>query len=391
VKIVHINTYDFGGAFVAAYRFHQEMCRQGIDSKFLVLKKTGKYSDVIQYISSPRSVLIKINESIRYRIINAFFSIIKLFAPDNIGFISLPFTPYNINRMQIIRDADIIHLHFIANFISIRRINRLNIPTFWTLHDESPFRGIRHTIISKENYYDLEFLKWYKKFFVNKCNITFISPSHWMANKFNYQMGKYCLSANIIHNGIPENLYVSPKNLNHQPIIGFLIADSKDIVKGFNLFLLLLKKQMDRYRFLLAGNYESDKLPIHHNIKMFGYINSEKQLQSFFKEIDILVYTSIYDNFPNVILESLAQSTPVIAFDVCGIAEIIRDKTNGFLVEPFNLDKFRQKIEEVLDNNYLYKQLSISAFDTSRSQFSISKVSNTLVNIYRDKVMLLNQ
>ncbi|MDR2993391.1 MAG: hypothetical protein LBV11_06090, partial [Bacillus cereus] len=59
---------------------------------------------------------------------------------------SIPFSSYRLENHPLIKEADIIHLHWIAD-------NFLNYPTFfknikqpivWTLHDINPFRGIFH-------------------------------------------------------------------------------------------------------------------------------------------------------------------------------------------------------------------------------------------------------
>jgi len=40
MKVLHINTLDYGGAAIAAVRIHNAMLETGIDSSFLSLKKT---------------------------------------------------------------------------------------------------------------------------------------------------------------------------------------------------------------------------------------------------------------------------------------------------------------------------------------------------------------
>jgi glycosyltransferase involved in cell wall biosynthesis len=49
---------------------------------------------------------------------------------------------------------------------------------------------------------------------------------------------------------------------------------------------------------------------------------------------DAAVLTSTWENFPHVVVESLAVGTPVIATDVGGVGEAVRDGENGLLVPP---------------------------------------------------------
>ena len=56
--------------------------------------------------------------------------------------------------------------------------------------------------------------------------------------------------------------------------------------------------------------------------------------------------TSINENFPNVILESMACGTPVIAFESGGVKEIISND-NGILVEKENIEKMEDNIRHL--------------------------------------------
>lgn len=52
-------------------------------------------------------------------------------------------------------------------------------------------------------------------------------------------------------------------------------------------------------------------------------------------EYDALLYTSAFDGLPNIILEAMSCELPVIAPDVGGISEAIREGETGFLVKNY--------------------------------------------------------
>ena len=65
--------------------------------------------------------------------------------------------------------------------------------------------------------------------------------------------------------------------------------------------------------------------------------------------IDIMLMGSLYEGFPNVLLEAGIRGIPAIAFDAPGgIAEIIRDGRNGYLVENDDREMFAGRIRQLL-------------------------------------------
>jgi glycosyltransferase involved in cell wall biosynthesis len=75
----------------------------------------------------------------------------------------------------------------------------------------------------------------------------------------------------------------------------------------------------------------------------------------------VSVLPSRSDNCPLVIIESLAVGTPVIASRVGGIPEVVRDGVDGFLVAPDDPQALASKLNSVLTNDNLARQLRANA------------------------------
>jgi glycosyltransferase involved in cell wall biosynthesis len=83
-----------------------------------------------------------------------------------------------------------------------------------------------------------------------------------------------------------------------------------------------------------------------------------KDISRVFSEIDILVLPSIWnENCPLTILEAFSTKTPIIASNIGGIPELIRDRVDGLLFEPRNCDDLYEKIQIFLNNPGLVEKL----------------------------------
>ncbi len=68
-------------------------------------------------------------------------------------------------------------------------------------------------------------------------------------------------------------------------------------------------------------------------------------------EVDVLVVPSMwYENMPLVINEAFLSKTPVIASDIGGIPELIRDGVDSILFKAGDIEDLRKKIEYVINN-----------------------------------------
>ena len=82
----------------------------------------------------------------------------------------------------------------------------------------------------------------------------------------------------------------------------------------------------------------------------------------------IFIFTSYWEGFLNVIAEALAHGIPVVAFDCpTGPSDLIIDGYNGYLIHDDNEVLFRERVEELLKNEVLRKQMGRHAV----SQFPI--------------------
>ena len=147
MRVVHINTYPVGGAASAAICLHHALLNKGIESSFLLRDSD---SDVIRNSNA----VLKRYPSMRQRLLmkfgfmdrgnNPYQSILSNARGDYDIFTTIR-TPYRVEKHALVRDADIIHLHWIADFVNFPTFfSNVSKPIVWTCHDRNPVLGGFH-------------------------------------------------------------------------------------------------------------------------------------------------------------------------------------------------------------------------------------------------------
>ena len=78
------------------------------------------------------------------------------------------------------------------------------------------------------------------------------------------------------------------------------------------------------------------------------------------------------------------MSTPVVAFDIGGMPDMINHQINGYLAKPFDVSDLAASIDWVLSNENRHKELCINAREKAVGSFDIKKVARQYAELYRD-------
>jgi glycosyltransferase involved in cell wall biosynthesis len=96
-----------------------------------------------------------------------------------------------------------------------------------------------------------------------------------------------------------------------------------------------------RLRRLIAGD---------ERLELAG-VYPRQRLSQVLRELDVIVVPSLwYENSPNAILEAFGHRTPVIASNLGGMAELVRDGENGLLFAPGDAEGLARQLRRLLDD-----------------------------------------
>ncbi|MCD7781720.1 MAG: glycosyltransferase family 4 protein [Methanosphaera sp.] len=98
------------------------------------------------------------------------------------------------------------------------------------------------------------------------------------------------------------------------------------------------------------------------------------------KIANCLVLPSTHEMFGLVLTEAHACYTPTIAYDTPGARNIVKDNVNGFLVAPGDIESLEDKIEYLLENSDVCRQLGMQARMNVEDNYDIDKIVLKYIN-----------
>lgn len=396
MKILHISTYDQSGAGIAAMRLHKALLQGGMESKFLSLTKTRSdipYHEVYSYSEmQPIYPSLSLKDYLKEKIFKTFTKYneviqkqksereryktpLKNGAFRQFEYFSFAQNPYDLTQTPAYQWADIINLHWVADFLDYTTFFEKNKkPIVWTFHDANPTMGGFHLIEDEKNNQathaeiDRE-IKNQKLNALKNKSLLVVTPSQWL-KKFSEQSEAFQGKKHYqIFNGLdtsvfkPLDKHYARQTLNipqNKKVILISAYTLESYNKGFDLFtdaIQNIKSDKDFYICALGGGKLADAtIPIHY----LGQIQDERLLSVVYNAVDCLVIPSRNENYPNVIIEALSCGTPVIGFPIGGVKEAIEHEKNGYLCPEISVKALQQTIEKFLDNSTIFDREKIS-------------------------------
>lgn len=211
---------------------------------------------------------------------------------------------------------------------------------------------------------DLTFVdNFFRKVYLKKKRLSFIGISDSITSKAIEKFGKIQICT--IYNAI------SLKTTNEYPTektIDFICVANMLEVKNHHYliseFSLLVKKHKHVKLALVGGGplikdvaKQISDLGLQHNIILTNFVSN---VEDYLASSKYFVLASTREGNPVSILEAMSFGLPIIAPKVGGISDVVKDKFNGLLFENFNEGTLESKMEKLLEDELLYKQISLN-------------------------------
>lgn len=101
---------------------------------------------------------------------------------------------------------------------------------------------------------------------------------------------------------------------------------------------------------------------------------------------DVLLLPSILEGLPAVILEAFYCKTPVVAYDVGGIGEVVRHGETGLLITKGDESGFADAVVNLLGNESLEREITAAAHELVMREFDNKEIAKRFINVYQDLI-----
>ncbi|MEX2738752.1 MAG: glycosyltransferase, partial [Candidatus Wukongarchaeota archaeon] len=115
-------------------------------------------------------------------------------------------------------------------------------------------------------------------------------------------------------------------------------------------------------------------------------INSENNIlvNALQRTSQVIIQKSIKEGFGLTVTEALWKGKPVVASNVGGITLQIKDGENGFLVAPYDVKGFAERIIKILQNPDLAEEMGKKGKETVRENFLITRLLSDYLELLND-------
>ena len=260
---------------------------------------------------------------------------------------------------------DVIHIHtpFTAHYVGIYFGKKLDIPVVETyhtffedyLHHYLPFipqlisRRLARTVSRRQ------------------CNAVdgIVSPSKPMLDVLKEYGIK--TSAEVVATGLDDSSFAKVDGesfrISHdiplaQPVLLFVgrVAHEKNIEFLLDMHVALIKKHPDALLVITGEGPAEDalkasvaRLGLQNKVKMIGYLDRNHELIACYKAADVFVFASKSETQGLVLLEAMAQGTPVVALAELGTKSILIEG-EGVLIAKDDTHDFADKVSILLSD-----------------------------------------
>lgn len=299
-------------------------------------------------------------------------------------------------------DYDLVHIHtpFVAHYLGLKLAHLLNVPSVETYH--TFFEDYLHLylpIIPKTIARGLA--RFISK---RQCNAVdaIVAPSQPMLDVLRDYGVK--TKAEVVPTGLQAQSFKKANGADfrkkhgiaeNRPMALFVgrVAFEKNIAFLLQMWTTLIKSQPEAL-LVIAGEGPAEAslhalvktLNLDHYVKFIGYMDRNTELNACYASADVFVFSSLSETQGLVLLEAMAQATPVVAIAELGTKSILIEG-EGAMIAPQDELVFAEKVNVLLSDAKLRTKLGKAALSYAKTRWTDKAQAERMIAFYKEVIL----
>ena len=167
------------------------------------------------------------------------------------------------------------------------------------------------------------------------------------------------------------------------------LEPQKRVDRLLNLIAQLRESVTRPFKLTIAGD-GSLRAPLEQQARALGlwperveFRGIVKNTAPLYRAADIFLLTSDFEGTPNVVMEAMAASLPIVCTNVGGVAEIIESGSSGLTFEPSDESGFLAALIELINNPVRQQALGTAARERITSRHSLNRLPQAFAELYQ--------
>jgi glycosyltransferase involved in cell wall biosynthesis len=294
---------------------------------------------------------------------------------------------FSLRKIISENNPDLLALHSSKAGLIGRLIGRnLSIPTVFTVHGWAFADGVPY--IKRKVYIEIE--KLFAKFFTDKL-ITVSKQDKELALSYSVANENLMIA---IQNGVSSSYLFNDNKLfsETKKLELIMVARFSEQKDHDTLFRALKLLKTDDWHLKLVGKGKlidfykelSIDLGIDENISFLG---ERRDVPELLKQSDVFLLISNWEGYPLSILEAMSFGLPVIASDVGGVSEAVKDNFNGYLIPRKNSKLLAKRLNLLLDDVEKLSYFSLNNKEDFLKHHTLDIMAEKTFSVYSDTIL----
>jgi glycosyltransferase involved in cell wall biosynthesis len=411
MRTLILNSMDLqGGAAIATYRLFQALGRAGADVSMVVQQKSGDDPNVW----GPATQVDRALAWVRPRLDQM---PLRLYPARKPVLFSPAVVPGVRGHLLGASSPDLVHASWITGgFLRPEALASLGKPVVWTLHDMWPFTGGCHYAgecrayeaacgacpeLGSSKSRDLSRRVWRRKERAwQDMALTVVTPSRWLAQCARASSLFRDKRVEVIPNCIDTDVYKPADRRLSREILGLpsdralvlLLAERalSDLRKGHQHLVAAMRlvggqrPDLPVEVVIVGESRPRDPIDLGVPVHYLGKLSDDAAKVLAYSAADIVVTPSTQENLSNAVMESLSCGTPVVAFDIGGMPDLIVHRASGYLAIPLSNDDLAAGIIWMIEDADRRAMCGREAREHVRQNYGFTRVALAHMALYQE-------